>query len=190
MSSMRLFDTGRWPALVDAATVAANIRSITEAGPDFEAHFYETVPSTDLYACQGDVVELTTEAPYIDEEGNAATAGEFDYWLIIGNTCDMQREDETRSLVAPLVGIKKEVTPDELDTLRKYKYCKKFYVPPWKHDLQPQHHFADFMQLATIHRAAFRADCARVVARLRFPAWALLHVCIVRFLARDDGRFD
>jgi hypothetical protein len=46
------------------------------------------------------------------------------------------------------------------------------------------------MQMVTIEKAAFRDDCARVVARLQFPAWALLHACIVRYLARDDGRFE
>jgi hypothetical protein len=59
----------------------------------------------------------------------------------------------------------------------------------WPDAEEPKHFLVDFMQIVTIEKAAFRDDCARVVARLQFPAWALLHACLVRCLARDDGRF-
>jgi hypothetical protein len=41
-----------------------------------------------------------------------------------------------------------------------------------------------------LHRAALRGDDTHVVARMSRLGWVLLHSCLVRFLARDDGRFD
>jgi len=110
--------------------------------------------------------------------------------MIVGNTCDMYRDDEPRSLIAPLVSLADPVPDEQLYALRRYEYSRQFYVPPWPDAKPSRHHLVDFMQLVTIEKAAFRDDCARSVARLQFPAWALLHTCLVRYLARDDGRFD
>lgn len=188
---MHTFETGRWPAIYDKESLATAIRHIVDAGPEFDSRFYQLGVSVGGAACQGDVVELRGPAPLIDGGGNAVvTDVEFDHWLVLGNTCDMDRVDEPRSLVAPLVRLLAPISPDHLSVLRRYEYYKQFYVPPWPGAPDQDHRLADFMQLVTIEKAAFRPDCARVVARLQFPAWALLHACIVRYLARDDGRFD
>jgi hypothetical protein len=188
---MRLFETGRWPSVVDAETLSSAITSIVNAGTEFDKRFYQDDLSKGGIACQGDVVQLRAASPMLDEDGRPiVTDTEFDQWLIVGNTCDIDREEEHYSLIAPLIYIRREVTGDELRAFRRYEYCKRFYIPPWPNGSNESHHFADFMQLVTIDKAAFRPDCARVVARLEFPAWALLNACIVRFLARGDGRFD
>ena len=41
----------------------------------------------------------------------------------------------------------------------------------------------------TVHKSVF-PEHARVVARMQYAAWVLLHSCLVRFLARDDGRHE
>jgi hypothetical protein len=102
----------------------------------------------------------------------------------------MDRADEVRSMIAPLVALAEPVPDEQLRALRRYEYSRQFYVPAWPDAAQPKNHLVDFMKIVTIEKAAFREDCARVVARLQFPAWALLHACLVRYLARDDGRFD
>lgn len=101
----------------------------------------------------------------------------------------MSRPEEPRSLIAPLLPVKSDLTAEQLRVLRRYEYYKQFYIPPWADDQDQLHRLADFMQLVTIEKAAFHKS-AKLVARLQFPAWALLHACIVRYLARDDGRFD
>jgi hypothetical protein len=190
---MDLFETGRWPSIYDKEALAKAIREITTGGPHFDARFYELTITTSRGgpACQGDVVELRGAVPIIDASGEPiVTDIEYEHWLIVGNTCDMHREEELHSIVAPLRTVDTTVTPDEAKMFRRYEYYKQFYVPPWPNAPDARHRFADFTQLVTIEKAAFREDCARIVARLQFPAWALLHACIVRFLARDDGRFD
>jgi hypothetical protein len=188
---MQLFETGRWPSIYDSEGLAKSIRQIVDSGPEFDARFYQIGAFTGGFACQGDVVELRSGVPVIDADGNSVvTDAEFEHWLIVGNTCDMDRVDEPHSVIAPLIRVDTPITPEDLKLYRRYEYYKQFYVPPWPNGPDEKHRFADFMQLVTIEKAAFREDCARVVARLQFPAWALLHACIVRYLARDDGRFD
>jgi hypothetical protein len=187
---MQLFETGRWPSIWDKETLSKTIREIVDAGAEFDARFYQLSLSGGGFACQGDVVRLRGAVPLIDADGNAiVTDAQYDHWLIVGNTCDMDRVDEPHSLVAPLIALE-TVSAEELQVLRRYEYYRQFYVPPWPNCPDRKHRLADFMQLVTIEKRAFRDDCACVVARLQHSAWALLHAFIVRFLARDDGRYD
>jgi hypothetical protein len=186
---MQFLETSRWPSIADRDDLKQVISKILDAGPDFESHFFQPGDLKGGFACQGDIVRLKSAAPCIDESGSAiVTDVSFDYWMIIGNTCDMNRDEEPRSLIAPLVKLPTTVSSERLVVLRRYEYSRQFYVPPW--GMEECHHLADFMQLVTIEKEAFRNDCAKVVARLQFPAWALLHTCLVRYLARADGRFD
>jgi hypothetical protein len=181
--------TGRWPALVDASSMKQIIGDLLRDEAELEARFYQS-GELDESPCQGDILELRCAAPFIDEEGQpVATDNEFQHWLVIGNTCDMARPEEPRSLIAPLVPVTADLAPAQLRVLRRYEYYKQFYVPPWQSDPEQLHRLADFMQLVTIEKAAFQ-KAGSIVARMQLPAWALLHACIVRYLARDDGRFD
>lgn len=187
---MQLFETGRWPPLTDAESLKEIIRSITDDELKFESKFFQEPTPLNDEPCQGDIVELRCAVPFIDEDGQAVvTDHEFQHWIVLGNTCDMSRSEEKKSLIAPLVQLQAEVTPERIQRFRKYELYKQFYVPPWADDPEQLHRAADFMQLVTIEKAAFHKS-AKIVARLQFPAWALLHACIVRYLARDDGRFD
>jgi hypothetical protein len=128
---MQLFETGRWPSIYDNESLAKSIRQIVEAGPDFDARFYQLGAFTGGFACQGDVVQLRGAVPVIDEDGAPiVTEASFDHWLIVGNTCDMERVDERHSVIVPLVRVDTPVTVEELKRYRRYEYYKQFYVPP------------------------------------------------------------
>jgi hypothetical protein len=186
------FEAGRWPSIHDAESLTTAIRKIVDAGPEFEARFYELGGfEKGGFACQGDIVELRAPLPFLDEVGQpAALDAEYDHWMIVGNTCDMHRPDVPWSQVVPLVRIAQEFAPNDLARFKRYEYFKSFYVPPWPGAPDQSHRFADFVQMATIDKRALRDGVAKVIARMQFPAWALLHASIVRFLARDDGRYD
>ena len=189
---MTLFETGRWPAIHDSKSLRAGIDEILNSA-DFDARFYDLQSHADPAVCQGDVVELVAPAPLLDEDGQPiATDVVFAHWLVIGNTCDFDRGAEAvpTTQIVPLVKIAPELSPAEVKELRQYKYSRRFYVPAWPGCPDRGHRLADFVHPVAIDRRAFREDCARVVARMQFPAWALFHACIVRFLARDDGRLD
>jgi hypothetical protein len=181
-------EAARWPSIVDGEDVRKIISQIVDAGDEFEARFYQPSTLHGGFACQGDIIQLRSAVPFIDSDGNVVSGTEFDYWMILSNTCDLHREDEQWALIVPVISLPDAAVATDLRALRRYEYSRKFYLPPWCED--PSHHLADFTQFITIDKSAFTKDFAKVVARLRFESWALLHACIVRYLARDDGRFD
>jgi hypothetical protein len=188
---MGLFESGRWPSIYDAESLKKALDSVIDSEIGITKNFYQQHALFDGVPCQGDIIELSCAAPYIDEDGQPiATDVEYRHWIILGNSCDFSRVEEERSLVAPLVDIQQPLEETQWRALRRYEYYKQFYVPPWPGDTGQNHHLADFLQLVTIHKKAFETGKAKVVARLQFPGWALLHAFIVRYLARDDGRFD
>lgn len=188
---MSLFKSGRWPSIYDAETLKKALESIVDSEAGLAKNFYHLESALDGIPCQGDIVELRCAAPYIDEDGQPiATDIEYDHWIILGDSCDFAREDEPYSLISPLVVIEKPLEESQWRALRRYEYNKQFYVPPWPSDSQQSHRIANFLQFITIHKKAFETGKARVVARLQFPGWAVLHAFIVRYLARGDGRFD
>ena len=146
-------------------------------------------PELDL--CQGDLIELTTDLPYISQDGTAELL-EFSphhTWLVLSNTCDLQRtlKDVTYAQLVPLIELNPSLRPELLPALRRYAYSRRFYLPDW----QPQrqlHFFAEFTMPVTVHRKALLSSGKRL-ASLSRVSWILLHACLVRFLARDDDRF-
>lgn len=180
----------RWPPVYDADDLQ---RVIIELATEriFDSFYWPV--RDDPVVCQGDVVELTAEVPYIDASGVAVASAEALRWLVIGNTCDFARAeaDVAWTQLVPLVdiGLGQDVTPSDMGALRRYRYSRRFYVPPWPELGEDRHHFADFLRPVAAEKGAF-GRAAKVVSRMSFKAWVLLHSCLVRFLARDDGRFD
>jgi hypothetical protein len=196
---MRLFETGRWPAVWDRETLERALDGIVGVGPapdlaprwpNFEARFFQQGERQGGFACQGDIVAFRSSLPVINEDGDIAAIEEYEHWMVLGNTCDMYRDDVAHSTIVPLEPIHPTPTADGLAKLRSYSHYRQFYVPPWRDDAQQVHRLAMFVKPVAIDKRALRDDCARVVARLDFGAWALLHLCLIRFLARDDGRHD
>ncbi len=176
---------GRWPPVYDEDDLKAQIRRLT--GGDFDATFWDLRAVPGVY--QGDVVSLRSAVPVLDEEGVPVVTDECDLWLVIGNTCDFARtlEEVTWSQLVPLVDVA-DASPTDVAIFRAYTTSRRFYVPPWPGG-DRVHRLADFTRPVTIHKRAFEG-AARVIARMQLPAWVLLHSCLIRFLARGDGRND
>lgn len=184
----------RWPPVYDFEDLKRYIDELsrTEA---FEARFWSLtdVGRSDLPAiCHGDVLMLPSPVPLIADDGEAVLTDEVEHWLVIGNTCDADRPvtEVAWTQIVPLVvlGDAAGLGGQRLAQLRRYEGYRGFYTPPW-----PQgdglHRLADFTRPVTMHKAAV-PDHAAVIARMQRYAWVLLHSCLVRFLARDDGRHD
>lgn len=191
-----MFDptTERWPPTYDAEELAQQILAL--AGSEAIAEdFYVKPKSTAADAdvppwCQGDVIHLDCDVPLIDEDGEPGAVESDAKWLLIGNTCDTTRDIATvrYTQLVPLVdlGSSVDIGKNELSSLRRYNQFRSFYVPPWT---STGHHFAaDFLRPVALDRAALGG--AKRLARLSFRSWILLHSCLVRFFARDDGRHE
>jgi len=178
---------GKWPPIYDAEDLANAIADLA-ARSDLEAVFFDPVTSGGPY-CQGDVLQLTSGAPVIDTDGGPNLVGEFKYWLAIGNTCDFERElaDVAWTQIVPLRDVS-TANAEQLATLRAYKPSRRFFVPPWPGLPDGEQYAADLLLPVALHKQAI-GSAAQVVARVSRQAWALLHGCLIRFLARDDGRF-
>ncbi|MDH5671173.1 MAG: hypothetical protein OEZ06_03435 [Myxococcales bacterium] len=180
---------GRWPPVYDAQGLADVIDGLAGAS-DFDTRFWDLRPRVQGEVFQGDLVQLDSAVPLLDEAGDPVVTDDCKFWLIIGNTCDFERpaNDVPWTQIVPTVDLGTTVDRQHLDVFRRYQYSRRFYVPPWPSG-DGHHRFADFTRPVTIHKAAFVGP-AQVVGRMQQPAWVLLHSCLVRFLARDDGRYD
>lgn len=160
------------------------MRSSRDVGP--EAWFYEPPHAQQPPFCQGDVVELKADFPHIDEGGVAAAGNPVARWVVLGNSCDLDRsaEDAPWTPLLPLY----TVTEDDLSRLadlRHYRPNRVFYFPPAASS-EGHGHFVEFTQPTACRRTGLKS--ARVVKRLSQKGWALFHACLVRYLGRYDGR--
>jgi len=179
-----VIESDRWPPVYDAEDLQQTICDLING--DLEAQFWTSVRS-DPPVCQGDVVALDGGVPVLDEAGEAAVTGGFHYWMVIGNTCDFARDaaDVPWSQIVPVEWFA-EIDPRDLRPLRRYELFRRFFVPHWKSDGAGVF-FADLLRPVTIDKRAL-SNGQRTIARMSRRGWMLLHACLVRFLARDDGR--
>ena len=130
----------RWPPVYDADDLVREIKRLTPRS-DLATAFYEWRRDLSLTrpddVCQGDVVQLRSGVPVILEDGQPATMEHpGSVWLVVGNTCDFDRElSDVRwtQLGVPIisVGTATELSLTELAAVRKYTQSRSFYVPPW-----------------------------------------------------------
>lgn len=183
-----LVEHERWPPVYDDNDLAETIKLLATY-ECFEKVFYEG-GRKEVPFCQGDVITLPVQdagIPYLNDDGQPAADDAPPYWLIVGNTCDLSREAWTQLL--PIYGFD-DLSDVELDALRRYKYSRRFYLPAWKLEgVRFRYLIADFMRPVAIKKNGL-ANFSNVEARLSRYGWLLLHACLVRFLARDDGRCD
>jgi hypothetical protein len=189
----------RWPPVYDADDLVREIKRLTEHA-DVATAFYEwrrdnsvNVPGD---VCQGDIVELVSEVPIILEDGQPATMDHPDrVWLVVGNTCDFERKlDDVRwTQLVPImsVGAAADLSQTQLAAARKYTQARAFYVPPWTRSVEKDVHIADLLRPVGVDKRALQgpAPLGLPHARMSRAAWILLNACLVRFLARDDGRY-
>ena len=179
----------RWPAAYDAD----DLRSLIESVRDRNSHpnFFDLSPTV-ARRCQGDILTLDSEIPIVDRDGVPATTSHASgLWLLVGNTCDFERDvdDLLWTQIIPIIPIggDSDIDSDLLQDFRMYRTSRHFYLPDWTGGRPESHHIAEFPMPVTVDKRAILA--ANVRARLSRSAWILLNACFVRFLARDDGRF-
>jgi hypothetical protein len=179
---------GRWPPVYDADGLADVIRDLAGAPDNDRFWLLGRFPPREVF--QGDAVRLPSSIPVIAPDGEPVATDDCEHWLVIGNTCDFVREvrEVPWTQVIPLISIGTVSDRIQIGEHKAYKHSRQFYVPPWPGG-DGEHRFADFTRPVTLHKDAFAA-AAHVVARMQYPAWVLLHSCLVRFLARDDGRHE
>jgi len=180
----------RWPPVYDADDLKLVIRELASSS-DISKKFYGSRSSGIPY--QGDIIELNSALPLIWSDGQPAVHGNFQDWLVIGNTCDLHRnnKDVGFTQIVPIISIDANTANKQYDQkdFLSYAYSRRFYLPPWGAKLENSFSFADFLKPVTVHKSAI-LDHASIKATMSQHTWLLLHSCLVRFLARDDGRFD
>ncbi len=160
---------------------------------DFEANiarlalnvtpFYQS--RMDGEPCQGDVIELDAPRVFLDADGRARKSdNSHRYWLIAGNTCDLDRVELT-SLLPVRSGPGPGGEPPPVRDLQSYRLARQFLLPRWAEHLPEATYFVDFTEAVTIMRVGVNG---RVRARMTDRAWMLFHNCTIRFWARKDGR--
>jgi hypothetical protein len=187
-------NSGRWPPVYDFEELGKQINDLISSGTLFSRFYELRIPENTFY--QGDIVSLNSSPVYIDKDGDIGEIDEnFTYWLILGNTCDLARENNIcnegqsphLTQVTPLIPIESDLPMDILSNLKKYKLFKRMYIPGWQKSTCD--YYLDFTLINSIEKNCLIKN-APVVARLHLKSWVLLHSCLVRYLARDDGRND
>ncbi|WP_157596301.1 hypothetical protein [Plesiocystis pacifica] len=173
----------RWPPCYDAEELQQNIRELVSKN---QLHTSFFTANTSQGLCQGDILKLSAEMPLIDEHGNVAALELFDYWMFVGNTCDTDRVDVLTSQVVPLHDLG-GLQSHEITNLERYSLNRRFFVPNWPGSPH-QAWVLEFTELCAASLDFLKKQT--VVARMQRYSWYLLHSCLVRYLARDDGRFD
>ena len=177
----------RRPPIYDAQQLAGQIKDLSGRG-ELSKQFYSNY-LVEIPWCQGDVIELSTQFAYIDQDGDPSVLDGLSckYWLLMSNTCDLARDlsNVRWANLIPLLEV--QPTIEELAVLQQYTQSRKFYAPPWASEIQ--HMVAEFTMPITVDRRGLDGRGVRA-ARMSEIAWYLFHSCIVRYLARDDGRLD
>jgi len=180
----------RWPPVYCMADLGTTIKESVNSQEIF-SYFYSNPLSEEPHICQGDIVELETAFPYIDEAGDVAILeDDFKFWIVLGNTCDFARDVDSVKYthLSPVIPIDKSCPKDLVYNLKHYQSYKKFYIPEWKKE-ELAGYLVDFSMMCSVHKEVFTRS-TNLVTRLGFRSWVLLHSCLVRYLARDDGRHE
>lgn len=189
---MRELEPGRWPPAYDAEQLQQSIRDLVDGDKLHEA-FYEPLGRPRTGYAQGDILELDARFVYLNRQASPSKASDPNArWIIIGNTCDLDRSiDQVRwTQLVPVrsIGLMSTVPSSVRAAFRRYKHGRRFFVPPWTREVAQECLIAEFTEMLTIDRRGL--DRGTVVARMDYPGWILFHSCLVRYLARDDGRHD
>lgn len=179
----------RWPPTYDLEDLLTQINEISQLN-GISYSFY--TKSCDLDFCQGDVIFLESDFPLINEDGDVALIeNSLNLWVFVGNTCDFTRplDNVKFTHICPLTKLP-DATPEELlGTLHTYSTYKKFFLPDWDSSNTSKGYYIDFSKMCSIAKDGITKN-AKLKARMGRHSWLLFHSCLVRYLARDDGRND
>ena len=177
---------GTWPPAYDSEELENSISNLTARGIDASDFYVASSPSTPPR--QGDIIRLASGVPIVDDECEPSVVdGLSDYWMLLGNTCDIDRNvtDVPYTLIAP-IAILTGVDEPTLKVFRQYSYYRRFYLPAWNDESDPGA-AVDFTMQVTLDKTTL-GGCATHVASLTYCSWVLLNACLTRFTARSDGR--
>lgn len=176
----------RWPPVYDEESLITTIREAISAVANHGDLYASTAEGPAF--CQGDVIRFESGTPVIDEDGIAAEVGSFRYWLLLADTCDIDRTiaDATWIWMVP-INERPSATDAELEALRSYQLFRLFYLPGWPGAPETTL-VADLTNAVSLHKRALQTR-VELVGRLSRAGWVLLHACVVRFLARGDNRW-
>jgi hypothetical protein len=172
----------RWPVIYDSAQLLEQINELKSKSE----LFYQKDELVQDFLCQGDVIYLEKDFLYYDKDGSPALIEGCNYWVVLGNTCDIQRsiEDVPLTQIIPLIELV-SVEAKVLSDLKSFQSFKKFYYQ----QINKKHYIVDFTEVCTINKD-FLVNNSIKKKELSYIGWILFHCCIVRYLARDDGRKD
>ena len=185
-----------WPPVYDEVALEATIQRVSSVVADRRLkQFYLSdfgLELGDPQPNQGDVLALPAGVPVIDPDGDVAEDDRVNHWLVVANSCDVQRTYDTSdvefvSIAAMYPGESLDVFNDEnfSRALHLYRLTRMFLMPSW--DGATVDHIADFTRIVPVHRDALHS--AQIVARLQMDTWALLNACLVRMFCRTDDRY-
>ena len=189
-----LQNINRWPPIYDFEELGQQINKLINDESIFDQFYELQILNTEFY--QGDIINFSGNPIYIDKDGDVAIIDEdYDFWIILGNTCDLSRSIAPShsttfphlTHISPLIPLPLDTPPDIVGNFKKYKLYKRIFIPNWgdaHHD-----YYIDLTMINSVERQCL-IDKSKVVARLKYETWILLHSCLVRYLARDDGRND
>ncbi len=181
----------RWPVTYDAGQLKDQIKELCESKHFPKGFYYHTLGPLAEFQ-QGDLLHFNSGVPIIWEDGEASVIDEIEYWVVIGNTCDFTRGigEVPYTQLAPIIEIdissSSRITTNDL---QRYKYSRRFYIPPWSKEVEGKVFLADFQRIVTVHKSAFLTGKINRIASMSRQGWFLFHCCLVRFICRDDGRF-
>lgn len=177
-----------WATVYDYSELEKQIKELRD-GSWFVKQFYEPQRQGQPSFCQGDVIRLETAMAFLDEDGQPVAGRDRALWLVLGNSCDLDRDlsDVPWTQLLPVDALASEKDVEMLPDLRAYRTMRQFFLPTWGGSAK-NGYFADFLRPVSANRNGLEA--AAVQARLSYTGWLLFHACLVRYLARADGRND
>lgn len=186
----------RWPPVYDLEDLVRDIKTLVDH-PHIQNDFYlwRRERSTEVHSdiCQGDIVTFGSEVPVIGPDGDPLLVDHPErLWMVVGNTCDFARDVDsvqwTQMVPIAALGPLADLSASERASATRYTYTRRFYLPPWSQAVEDQLHVAELLQPVAVDKRAVLQH-ATLDARMSHTAWMLLNACLVRFLARDDGRY-
>lgn len=176
----------RWPPVYSQEQLTESINSFVthKSFEDFWVFFADgTSPKF-----QGDVFTLPLEFAFLSHDKVLRERARPEFWMIIGNTCDIHREvkDVPYTQICPVNALPDDVPASILGSLKSYSASRIFYLPPW--EVGGKSYTMDFNRIISFRKESL--DAITRVCGLSNKSWALFNACVVRYLARDDGRND
>jgi hypothetical protein len=123
---------GRWPPTYDAKGLSAQIRAIAEREA-IEKWLFASAPVDGW--CQGDLLASSAPLPYLNGNFKAAARGSHALWVLLSNTCDLDRGlgESLWAAVARLVslGLLDDSPPTKDQEMRAFKTARRVFWPHW-----------------------------------------------------------